>query len=123
MIFEMRSQILMLAAALMASVLAGYMVAEAPASSPPRPDNFTATNGVSEGAVAIFTEFGNEMAWEGRTLADKALTDSGTLAGNCIQPKDAAGSGGLLEGLIHRVSQSVALAEEPIKPDTGCTPP
>jgi hypothetical protein len=51
MIFEMRFQILVLAAT--ASVLASYAVAENPAAPLARSDNFAATNGVSEGAVAI----------------------------------------------------------------------
>jgi hypothetical protein len=112
----MRFQILVLAAALATSVLVGYTVSETPASSPARPDSFAANNGVGEGAVAIFTEFGNEMAWE-----DRALADSRMLASSCAEPSNpAGGSGGQLEGLVHRISQSGALAEGRIKTDTGC---
>ena len=115
----MRFQILVLAAALATSVLAGYTVSEAPASPPARPDSFAAINGVGEGPVAIFTEFGNEMAREDRTLADSTM-----LTSSCAQPGNPAGSsGGQLEGLVHRISQSGALAEALIKTDTGCEQP
>ena len=115
----MRFQILVLAAALATSVLAGYTVSETPASSPARPDSFAAINGVGEGPVAIFTEFGNEMAREDRTLADSTM-----LTSSCAQPGNPAGSsGGQLEGLVHRISQSGALAEGRIKTDTGCEQP
>ena len=116
MIFEMQFQILVLAAT--ASVLASYAVAENPAAPLARSGNFAATNGVSEGAVAIFTEFGNEMAWEGRRLAD-----SETLASTCAQRGDSARSGGQLERLIHRVSQSGAPAEGRINADAVCEAP
>ena len=120
MIFEMRFQILVLAAALATSVLAGYTVSETPTSPPAaRPDDFAAINGVGDGAVAIFTEFGNEMAREDRTLADSTM-----LTSSCAQPGNPAGSsGGQLEGLVHRISQSGALAEALIKTDTGCEQP
>ena len=119
----MRFQILVLAAALATSVLAGYTVSESPASSPARPDSFAAINGVGEGPVAIFTEFGNEMAWEGRTLADSTMP-ARARAPSCAQPGNpAGGSGGQLEGLVHRISQSGALAEARIKTDTGCEQP
>ena len=115
----LRIQILVLAVALATSVLAGYTVSESPASLPARPDSFAAINGVGEGPVAIFTEFGNEMAWEGRTLADSRM-----LASSCAEPGNpAGGSGGQLEGLVHRISQSGALAEALIKTDTGCEQP
>jgi hypothetical protein len=96
MIFEMRFQILALAASLAASTLAGYAVSETQTSSPANLEKFAAIRDASQWPATIFTDFGNEMAWEGKAPAD-----------NCAPPSEQVHRGnGLLEGLSHRISQS-----------------
>ena len=96
MILEMRFQILALAASLTASTLAGYALAVPPTASPASPDRFAAASDSSQWAATIFTEFGNEKAWEDQAPAD-----------NCGPPGEELHHGiGLLEGLSHRISQS-----------------
>ena len=93
MIFEMRFQILALAASLAVSTLAGYVLALPPAASPVKPDRFAAIGDVSQWSATIFTEFGNEMAWE-------------ETAERCVAPpQEAARGNGLLDRLVHRVSE------------------
>lgn len=93
MIFEMRFQILALAASLAVSALAGYVLAAPPTVSPASPDRFAAMSDISQWST-IFTEFGNETAWEDRETADR-----------CVPPGSAARTGGgLLDRMIHRVS-------------------
>jgi hypothetical protein len=96
MILEMRFQILALAASLAVSALAGYVLAIPPTETPARSDRFAAVSGASLGSATIFTEFGNEMAWEDRETIDR-----------CAPPRaDAARRGnGLLDRLVHRVSE------------------
>jgi hypothetical protein len=96
MIFEMRFQILALAASLTASTLAGYALAVPPTASPASPERFAAVTDAGQWSATIFTEFGNEKAWEDQAPAD-----------NCGPPSQELHHGiGLLEGLSHRISQS-----------------
>jgi hypothetical protein len=96
MIFEMRFQILALAASLAVSTLAGYAVSETPTASPANPERFAAVTDTRQWSATIFTEFGNEKAWEDQAAAD-----------HCGPPSEQLHHGnGLLEGLSHRISQS-----------------
>jgi hypothetical protein len=96
MIFEMRFQILALAASLAVSTLAGYAVSETPTASPANPERFAAVSDARQWSATIFTEFGNEKAWEDQAPAD-----------HCGPPSEQLHHGnGLLEGLSHRISQS-----------------
>src|ERR1700753_2991905 len=94
MIFEMLFQILALAASLAVSTLAGYVLALPPAASPVKPDRLAAIGDVSQWSATIFTEFGNEMAWEEPVE-------------RCVAPpaETARGGNGLLDRLVHRVSE------------------
>ena len=96
MIPEMRFQILALAASLAVSALAGYAMAVPPTEMPAKSDRFAAISDASLGSATIFTEFGNEMAWEGRETTDR-----------CVLPSaDAARRGnGLLDRMVQRVSE------------------
>jgi hypothetical protein len=96
MIFEMRFQILALAASLAASTLAGYALAVHPTASPASAERFAAVTDAGQWSATIFTEFGNEKAWEDQAPAD-----------HCGPPSEELHHGiGLLEGLSHRISQS-----------------
>jgi hypothetical protein len=96
MIPEMRFQILALAASLAVSALAGFALAVPPAETPARSDRFAAVSDASLGSATIFTEFGNEMAWEDRETIDRCAPP----------PADTARRGnGLLDRLVHRVSE------------------
>jgi hypothetical protein len=110
MIFEMRFQILALAASLTASTLAGYALAVPPTASPANMDRFAAISDASRWSATIFTEFGNEMAWEDKAWEDKAWEDrirkDNTPADNCAPLRGNARNGNrLLEGLVRRISQ------------------
>jgi hypothetical protein len=98
MIFEMRFQILALAASLAVSTLAGYVLAIPPSATPAKPDRFAAIGDVSQWPATIFTEFGNEMAWE---IAWEETAE------RCVAPprEVAHGGNGLLDRLVHRVSE------------------
>ncbi len=96
MIFEMRFQILALAASLAVSTLAGYAVSDTPTASPANPERFAAVTDAGQWSATIFTEFGNEKAWEDQAPAE-----------NCGPPGEELHHGiGLLQGLSHRVSQN-----------------
>ena len=96
MIFEMRFQILALAASLTASALAGYALAVPPTAPPASPERFAAVTDAGQWSATIFTEFGNEKAWEDQAPAD-----------HCGPPSEQLHHGnGVLEGLSHRISQS-----------------
>ena len=96
MIFEMRFQILALAASLTASTLAGYALAVPPTAPPASPERFAAVTDAGQWSATTFTEFGNEKAWEDQASAD-----------HCGPPSEQLHHGnGLLEGLSHRISQS-----------------
>ena len=60
----MRFQILALMISLAVSTLAGYALAVPPTASRASPDRFAAVSDPGQQSAAIFTEFGNEMAWE-----------------------------------------------------------
>jgi hypothetical protein len=115
MIFDMRFQILALAASLTASTLAGYAIAVPPTAPLVNPDRFAAISDASRWSATIFTEFGNEMALEEKAWQDK------TPAGHCASLRDNARHGsGLLEGLVHRVSQGGAEGRAGVPGTTGC---
>jgi hypothetical protein len=118
MIFDMRFQILALAASLTASTLAGYAVAVPPVAPLANPDRFAAIGDAGRWSATIFTEFGNEMAWEEKAWQDKAA------AGQCASLRDHARSGGgLLEGLVHRVSQGGPADRAGASGTTACKAP
>ena len=122
MIFDMRFQILALAASLTASTLAGYAVAVPPAAPLANPDRFAAIGDARRWSATIFTEFGNEMAWEEKAWQDKAWQDK--TPGQCASLRDNARSGGgLLEGLVHRVSQGGPADRAGASGTTACKAP
>jgi hypothetical protein len=132
MIFDMRFQILALAASLTASTLAGYAVAVPPAAPLANPDRFAAIGDAGRWSATIFTEFGNEMAWEEKAWQDKAWQDKAwqdkawqdKAPGQCASLRDNARSGGgLLEGLVHRVNQGGAEGRTAASGTTACTAP
>lgn len=117
MIFDMRFQILALAASLTASTLAGYVLAVPPAAPLANPDRFAAIGDAGRWSATIFTEFGNEMAWEDKAWQDKAPA-------HCASLRDHARSGGgLLEGLVHRVSQGRPAGRAGAAGTTACKAP
>lgn len=69
MMFEMRIQIFVLAATLAVSMLAGYAFAVPTAEMPANPERFAAADDPGRSAAAIFTEFGDEMAWHDKTAS------------------------------------------------------
>ena len=95
MMFEMRFQILALAASLAASAFAGYVLAVPPAETPASSDRF-ATTGDSGQRSTIFTEFGNESAWE--PTREMAREDCAALGDH------GRNGNGLLERLVRRIS-------------------
>ena len=108
MIFEMRFQILALAASLTTSMLAGYLFAVPPIENPASSDRFAVASDSSQGSPTIFTDFGNELAWE--ETPDRCVS----------APRDAARAGnGLLGSLIHRVSED-GRPEAAGSPGTAC---
>jgi hypothetical protein len=127
MIFDMRFQILALAASLTASTLAGYAVAVPPAAPLANPDRFAAIGDAGRWSATIFTEFGNEMAWEEKAWQDKAWQDKAwqdKAPGQCASLRDNARSGGgLLEGLVHRVSQGGPAGRAGTAGTTACKAP
>jgi len=127
MIFDMRFQILALAASLTASTLAGYAVAVPPAAPLANPDRFAAIGDAGRWSATIFTEFGNEMAWEEKAWQDKAWQDKAwqdKAPGQCASLRDNARSGGgLLEGLVHRVSQGGPADRAGASGTTACKAP
>jgi hypothetical protein len=113
MIFEMRFQILALAASLAVSTLAGYAVSETPTASLASPDRFAAASDSSQWAATIFTEFGNEMAWQDEARINR-----------CAASTEAAHHGnGLLEALIHQVSQDSPNRGAGAPGKTACSAP
>ena len=114
--FEMRFQMLALAASLAASAIAGYALAVPPAETPTRPERLAAASDPSRSSAAIFTEFGNEMAWE--------MTWEDGEAERCAPPPATAPrhGAGLIDRLVHRVrDDSRDRQPEPAgKPATAC---
>jgi|SRR6185437_825268 len=122
MIFDMRFQILALAASLTASTLAGYAVAVPPAPPLAIPDGFAAISDASRWSATIFTEFGNEMAWEEKAREEKAWQDKAP--DHCASLRDHARNGGrLLGGLVHRVNQGGAEGRTAASGTTACKAP
>jgi hypothetical protein len=96
MILEMRFQILALAASLAVSALAGYAVAVPPMGTLAKSDRFAAISDASLGSATIFTEFGNETAWEGREAINPCAPS----------PAEAAHrDNGLLDRLVHHINE------------------
>lgn len=87
----MRFQILALTASLAASTFAGYLFAAPPTASPASPARFAAVSNASQWSATIFTEFGNEMAWE-TASEDKAWKD---LAQKDLAPADICARSGI----------------------------
>ena len=111
MMFEMRFQILALAATLAVSTLAGYAVAIPPTETPASSYRFAAASDAGLRSATIFTEFGNEMAWE-------------ETANRCVPPPENAAphGNGLFDRLVHRASEDNRDRQPKLaaKPATAC---